>query len=109
MLKVRGAAEWTRLAGRPKPFTPARQLLPSHLSARLLPGKGGAAEQNGGAGLPLHYTPDGRLPKATKLSLVVTDAVRRWYLETEKEAERGDVVSSRPAPPRRCRPPSTGV
>lgn len=50
----------------------------------------GAAE-NGDAELPLQYTQDGRLPKPTKLSLVVKDAVRRWYLEAEREADRGDV------------------
>ncbi|KAL4532630.1 hypothetical protein Ndes2526B_g08217 [Nannochloris sp. 'desiccata'] len=50
----------------------------------------GAAE-NGDAALPLQYTQDGRLPKPTKLSLVVKDAVRRWYLEAEREADRGDV------------------
>lgn len=27
-----------------------------------------------------------------KLSAVVHDALRRWYLETEREAQRGDVV-----------------
>jgi hypothetical protein len=52
-----------------------------------------APAENGDAELPLQYTQDGRLPKPTKLSLVVTDAVRRWYLEAEKEADRGDVVS----------------
>lgn len=36
---------------------------------------------------------DGRLQQRAKLGAVVTDAVRRWYLETEKEALRGDVVS----------------
>lgn len=36
---------------------------------------------------------DGRLQQPTKLSAVVADALRRWYLETEKEALRGDVVS----------------
>lgn len=40
----------------------------------------------------LQYTLDGKLAKPTKLSLVVKDAVKRWYLETEKEAQRGDVV-----------------
>jgi len=51
------------------------------------------AAENGDAELPLQYTQDGRLPKPTKLSLVVKDAVRRWYLEAEKDADRGDVVS----------------
>ena len=86
----------------------ARPCGPNHLRSPASPsililldplrsGKGGTAEQNGGSELPLHYTPDGRLPKPTKLSLVVTDAVRRWYLETEREAERNDVVSCCPA------------
>ena len=39
--------------------------------------------------------PDGRLQQRMPLSAVVTDAVRRWFLETEKEALRGDVVSRR--------------
>jgi hypothetical protein len=55
-------------------------------------GNSSAPTENGEAALPLQYTQDGRLPKPTKLSLVVTDAVRRWYLEAEKEADRGDVV-----------------
>lgn len=43
----------------------------------------------------LVYSLDGRLPSTTKLGLVVRDAVRRWFLDTEMEAERGDVVSER--------------
>lgn len=39
--------------------------------------------------------PDGRLQQPTRLGAVVADALRRWYLETEKEAMRGDVVSTR--------------
>lgn len=39
------------------------------------------------------YSVDGRLQERLPLSVVVTDAVRRWYLEAEKEAQRGDVVS----------------
>lgn len=35
---------------------------------------------------------DGRLQQPAKLGAVVADALRRWYLETEKEALRGDVV-----------------
>jgi len=42
---------------------------------------------------PVAFDASGRLPRATKLGAVVHDAVRRWYLETEKEALRGDVVS----------------
>lgn len=45
-------------------------------------------------GEKLLYSMDGRLPKRTKLSVVVSDAVRRWFLDTEMEAERGDVVSN---------------
>ena len=30
------------------------------------------------------------------LTAVVHDAVRRWFVETQKEAMKGDVVSSRP-------------
>lgn len=36
---------------------------------------------------------DGRLQQPAPLGAVVSDALRRWYLETEKEALRGDVVS----------------
>ena len=36
--------------------------------------------------------PDGRLQQPTTLGAVVGDALRRWYLEAEKEALRGDVV-----------------
>jgi hypothetical protein len=60
----------------------------------LYAGNSTGAAENGDAELPLQYTQDGRLPKPTKLSLVVKDAVRRWYLEAEKEADRGDVVST---------------
>ena len=73
-----------------------QRVLPSNMLHHLgiFTGKAASAVPNGSkAELPLQYTPDGRLAKPTKLSLVVTDAVRRWYLETEKEAERGDVVS----------------
>ena len=65
-------------------------LIHTHLSFPTA--KGSSPTQNGEAELPLHYSPDGRLAKPTNLSLVVKDAVRRWYLETEKEAERGDIV-----------------
>lgn len=37
------------------------------------------------------FLADGALVRPTKLSSVVTDAVRRWYLETERDASRGDV------------------
>lgn len=38
------------------------------------------------------FLADGSLSKRTKLGVVVKDALRRWYLEAEKEAYRGDVV-----------------
>ncbi len=41
---------------------------------------------------PLVYNYDGSLPQPTSLGMVLKDALRRWYLETEKEALRGDVV-----------------
>lgn len=31
-------------------------------------------------------------PLRTPLSIVVTDAVKRWYIDTNKEAVKGDVV-----------------
>eukprot|EP00890_Picochlorum_soloecismus_P004850 jgi/Picsp_1/5366/NSC_02727-R1_protein len=37
------------------------------------------------------YSVDGKLQERLPLSVVVSDAVRRWYLEAEKEAQRGDV------------------
>lgn len=40
---------------------------------------------------PVVMLPDGRLQQPTRLGAVVADALRRWYLETEKEAMRGDV------------------
>ncbi|PSC70613.1 THUMP domain [Micractinium conductrix] len=40
---------------------------------------------------PVVMLPDGRLQQPAKLGAVVSDALRRWYLETEKEALRGDV------------------
>jgi len=40
---------------------------------------------------PVLFTPDGKLVERAPLGAVVTDAVRRWYAETEKEAQRGDV------------------
>ena len=39
----------------------------------------------------VYLLPDGRLMEKMPLSAVVTDAVRRWYVETEREASRGDV------------------
>lgn len=40
---------------------------------------------------PVVMLPDGRLQQPARLGAVVSDALRRWYLETEKEAMRGDV------------------
>ncbi len=42
---------------------------------------------------PVVMLADGRLQQPAPLGAVVSDALRRWYLETEKEALRGDVVS----------------
>ena len=39
----------------------------------------------------VYLLPDGRLMEKMPLSAVVTDAVRRWYLEAERDANRGDV------------------
>ena len=39
----------------------------------------------------VYFLPDGRLMEKMPLSAVVSDAVRRWYAETEREANRGDV------------------
>jgi hypothetical protein len=66
-------------------------------SGSTQPAAAAAAEQ-------VVFTPDGRLPRPMKLSLVVKDALRRWYLEAEKEALRGDVV--RPADPPPAAPAS---
>jgi TPR repeat protein len=58
----------------------------------------GSRDMSGSAAAPAQppvvMLADGRLQQRAKLGAVVTDAVRRWYLETEKEALRGDVVSS---------------
>jgi TPR repeat protein len=43
------------------------------------------------AGPHVYMLPDGRLSEKMPLSAVVTDAVKRWYIETEREASRGDV------------------
>lgn len=40
---------------------------------------------------PVFYTPDGKLIERSTLSSVVSDAVKRWYNEAEREASRGDV------------------
>jgi hypothetical protein len=48
-----------------------------------VPRTGGEGEPNGT-----------RAPQSVPLSAVVQDAVRRWFLDTHKEALRGDVVSS---------------
>ncbi|KAI7840707.1 hypothetical protein COHA_005629 [Chlorella ohadii] len=40
---------------------------------------------------PVVMLADGRLQQPAPLGAVVSDALRRWYLETEKEALRGDV------------------
>lgn len=39
----------------------------------------------------VYLLPDGKLMEKMPLSAVVSDAVRRWYVETEREANRGDV------------------
>ena len=39
----------------------------------------------------VYLLPDGRLMEKMPLSAVVSDAVRRWFAETEREANRGDV------------------
>jgi hypothetical protein len=36
---------------------------------------------------------NGRPPQSCPLSLVVTDAVRRWYSDAHRDALKGDVVS----------------
>lgn len=36
---------------------------------------------------------EGQVLGRTPLSIVVTDAVKRWYMDTNKEAVKGDVVS----------------
>jgi TPR repeat protein len=40
---------------------------------------------------PVFYSPDGKLIERSSLSCVVSDAVKRWYNEAEREASRGDV------------------
>lgn len=37
---------------------------------------------------------NGRPPQSCPLSLVVTDAVRRWYSDAHRDALKGDVVGS---------------
>ena len=54
-------------------------------------GTSGTTSESGGAAAVI-FAADGRLMKRMPLGAVVTDAVRRWYLETEREASRGDVV-----------------
>jgi hypothetical protein len=39
---------------------------------------------------------NGRPPQSCPLSLVVTDAVRRWYSDAHRDALKGDVVGSLP-------------
>lgn len=41
--------------------------------------------------LPVVYSHDGRLMAPTPLGAVVEDAVKRWYMEAERDAMRGDV------------------
>jgi TPR repeat protein len=50
---------------------------------------------------------NGRPPQSCPLSLVVTDAVRRWYSDAHRDALKGDVVGSHPwcRHPFRCRRP----
>lgn len=53
-------------------------------SAATVPSQASAQTVNGTEGQVLGRTP---------LSIVVTDAVKRWYMDTNKEAVKGDVVS----------------
>ncbi len=39
---------------------------------------------------PVVFSPEGALPRPMKLSVVLKDALRRWYLEAERDAARGD-------------------
>lgn len=82
------AVEWCT-----RPDTPLFLSIPCRvLSLRKVcpaAGNGGAVAEQ------VVFTPDGHLAKPMKLSAVVTDAVRRWYLEAERDAQRGDVVSGR--------------
>lgn len=41
--------------------------------------------------IPVVYSHDGRLMAPTHLGAVVKDAVKRWYMEAERDAMRGDV------------------
>lgn len=41
--------------------------------------------------IPVVYSHDGRLMAPTPLGAVVDDAVKRWYMEAERDAMRGDV------------------
>ena len=74
-------------------------LLPTLLHAAGNNGDGAGHSQQAAAAAQqqLHDPPvvmlaDGRLQQPAKLGAVVSDALRRWYLETEREALRGDVV-----------------
>ncbi len=51
-------------------------------------GASNAAQQH----TPVTFSIDGRLPRPTPLGTVVNDAVHRWFLDTQREAFRGDVV-----------------
>ena len=54
-----------------------------------------AAETSGQASTEVGESSNGiRGPQSVPLSAVVRDAVRRWFLDTHKEALRGDVVSN---------------
>lgn len=79
-------------------FAPC-SLLPSTLPAHPEAANNGDAPAQQQAQPPQQPQPpvvmlaDGRLQQPAPLGAVVSDALRRWYLETEKEALRGDVVS----------------
>ena len=49
-------------------------------------------------------SPEDHAPLRTPLSIVVTDAVKRWYIDTNKEAVKGDVVCSFGVCPQFCKP-----
>lgn len=45
---------------------------------------------------PVAFSVDGRLPRPMPLGAVVHDAVNRWFIDTQREAFRGDVVRGAP-------------
>jgi hypothetical protein len=85
LLLQRGGGRHRRMSTAAAPNGGTTAAAPRPGTARS--GGGGGTPAAAGGGAPTEH-------RTAPLSVVVTDAVRRWYEDALREAERGDVVST---------------